>query len=95
MGDWRSLDESNDLVAVKYIYPDRIGATFSVRYNPSHQWWYLSQQTPEEVTLIKCFDSETDRARLTPHSAFFDSTSPQGAPHRQSIELRALVFDAE
>ena len=95
VSDWRALDERTDLVPVTYYYPDRVGATFSVRYNPAHKWWYLSQQTPEEVTLIKCYDSETDRARLTPHSAFWDRTSPEGAPHRQSIELRALVFDAE
>ncbi|KAI0755227.1 hypothetical protein C8Q80DRAFT_1093485 [Daedaleopsis nitida] len=95
VSDWRFLDQTSDLVPVQYIYPDRIGANFSVRYNPAHQWWYLSQQTPEEVTLIKCYDSETDRARLTPHSAFWDSTTPEGAPHRQSIELRAFVFDDE
>ncbi|KAH9889985.1 hypothetical protein C8Q73DRAFT_652891 [Cubamyces lactineus] len=95
VGDWRSLDEHADLVPVRYIYPDREGATFSVRYNPAHRWWYLAQQTPEEVTLIKCYDSETDRARLTPHTAFWDQTSPSDAPHRQSIEVRALVFDGE
>ncbi|KAJ8474979.1 hypothetical protein ONZ51_g6856 [Trametes cubensis] len=95
VGDWRSLDERTDLVPVRYIYPDREGATFSVRYNPGHRWWHLAQQTPEEVTLIKCYDSETDRARLTPHTAFWDQTSPSDAPHRQSIEIRALVFDGE
>ena len=68
---------------------------FSVKYNPAHKWYYLSNQTPEEVTLIKCYDSEEDRARLTPHSAFLDSSSPKDAPHRESIEVRALVFDTE
>ena len=66
-----------------------------MRYNPNHKWYYLSNQTPEEVTLIKCFDSEEDRARLTPHTAFPDSTSPKDAPARESIEVRALVFDNE
>ena len=95
LADWRTLDPARDLVPVTYRYPDRTGATFSVRYNPAHRWWYLAQQTPGEVTLIKCYDSETDRARLTPHSAFWDSATPEGAPHRQSIELRALLFDEE
>ncbi|KII90556.1 hypothetical protein PLICRDRAFT_52285 [Plicaturopsis crispa FD-325 SS-3] len=92
--DYRSLDPA-DLVPTRHIYPDREGATFSVKYNPHHLWYYLSDQTPDEVTLIKCFDSATDVARLTPHSAFFDSTSPESAPQRQSIEVRALVFDGE
>ncbi|KAL7280143.1 LOW QUALITY PROTEIN: hypothetical protein ACG7TL_006562 [Trametes sanguinea] len=95
VSDWRYLDEGTDLVPVRYIYPNREGATFSVRYNPAHRWWYLAQQTPDEVTLIKCYDSETDRARLTPHTAFWDQTSPKDAPHRQSIEVRAFVFDEE
>ena len=47
-----------------------------MKYNPNHRWYYLSNQTPDEVTLIKCYDSEVDRARLTPHSAFLDASSP-------------------
>lgn len=94
LSDWRTLD-ARDLVPVRYVYPDREGATFSVRYSAAHRWWYLSGQTTGEVTLIKCYDSETGCARLTPHSAFRDSSSPQDAPHRQSIELRALLFDEE
>ncbi len=97
LGDWRTLDPTHDLVPVTYYYPDRTGATFSVRWNPAHQWWYLSEQRPDEVTLIKCFDSREEGgcARLTPHSAFWDRTTPQDKPSRQSIELRALLFDEE
>ena len=92
VSDWRYLDEK-DLVSVHFIYPHRTGSTYSVRYNPAHKWWHLAGQTPDEVTLIKCYDSEEDRARLTPHSAFADASSPEEAPHRESIEVRALVFD--
>lgn len=68
-------------------------ATFSVKYNPDHKWYYLSNQTPDEVTLIKCYDSKVDRARLTPHSAFPDAVwSTEKDPQRESIEVRALVF---
>ena len=96
VSDWRYLDQ-NDLVPVRFIYPHREGSTYSVRYNPEHKWYYLSDQTPDEVTLIKCFDSEVREgcARLTPHSAFVDPTTPSDKPHRQSIELRALLFDVE
>ncbi|KZT05591.1 uncharacterized protein LAESUDRAFT_681098 [Laetiporus sulphureus 93-53] len=95
VSDWRHLDTERDLVSVRLIYPHREGGVFSVRYNPNHRWYYLSNQTPEEVTLIKCYDSEVDKARLTPHSAFADATSPPEAPHRESIEVRCLVFDNE
>ena len=94
VSDWRHLDEA-DLVPVRFIYSDREGGIYSVKYNPEHKWYYLSSQTPDEVTLIKCYDSDEDKARLTPHSAFTDVSSPKEAPERESIEIRALVFDAE
>ncbi|KAI0632423.1 hypothetical protein C8Q77DRAFT_1125635 [Trametes polyzona] len=94
VSDWRSLDEK-DLVPTRLVYPDREGGVYGVRYNPNHRWYYLADQTPDEVTLIKCYDSEEDKARLTPHTAFEDTTAPKDAPHRQSIEVRALVFDSE
>ena len=94
VADWRTVDQQ-DLVPVELVYPDRSGETYGVRYNPKLQWYYLGGQTPDEVILIKCFDSAEDRARLTPHSAFTDAGSPKEAPFRQSIEVRALVFDDE
>ncbi|KAI6027515.1 hypothetical protein BKA83DRAFT_4230119 [Pisolithus microcarpus] len=95
VADYRSLDPERDLVATRHIYATREGSTFGVRHNPNHKWYYLSDQTPDEVTLIKCADSDISKARLTPHSAFEDETSPKDAPQRQSIEVRALVFDVE
>ena len=85
----------SDLVGAALIYPNRKGETYAVKPNPAHQWYYKYGQRPDEVTLIKCYDSEVDRARLTPHSAFLDATSPKEAPHRESIEIRCLVFDTE
>lgn len=95
VADWRTLDVKNDLVPVKLIYPDLEGGIFAVNYNKNLQWYYLSGQRTDEVTFIKCYDSEEDRARLTPHSAFFDASSPKDAPKRESIEVRCLVFDLE
>jgi hypothetical protein len=47
----------------------------------------------DEAVLIKCYDSARDgRARFTAHGAFDDPTTPAGAPPRESIEARTLVF---
>lgn len=82
-----------DLMPSDLIYRDRIGETYSVTWNPAHRWFYLSGMTPKEVLLVKCYESKTDgRARFAPHSAFTDPTTPAGAPLRESIELRTLVF---
>ena len=47
------------------------------------------------LTVLLCsYDSVDDgiTARLTPHTAFQDPTTPADAPPRESIELRTLVF---
>nr|WP_321983672.1 CmcJ/NvfI family oxidoreductase [uncultured Lichenicoccus sp.] len=85
----------DDLVATDLIYPDRRGEVYSVRHSAGQRWHYLSRMMPDEVLLLKCYDSLDDgRARFAPHSAFIDPTAPEDAPPRQSIELRALVFGA-
>lgn len=92
IADASSVSES-DLVTRGLIYPNRKGETFGVKYNKGHKWYYRSGLSPEQVLLIKCFDSKTDgRARRVPHTAFVDPSSPSEAPTRESIEVRALVF---
>lgn len=56
------------------------------------RWFYKSYLTPEEVILIKCFDSKLDgRARRVPHTAFH-VPGTEDAEGRESIEVRCLVF---
>ena len=75
------------------MYRDRIGETYSVTYNRSHQWFYFPHMNQTEALLIKCFDSEHNGvARFAAHTAFDDPTSPINAPPCESIELRTLVF---
>ncbi|KAG1847341.1 hypothetical protein DFJ58DRAFT_717223 [Suillus subalutaceus] len=83
-----------DLVPVTLVYPDREGETFGVKFNPTHRWKYERGMKPDEVVLIKCYDSAKDDniAKFTPHTGFKDPSAPQGVPLRESIELRALVF---
>jgi hypothetical protein len=55
-------------------------------------WYYKSGLTPDEVLLIKCFDSKLDgRARRVPHTAF-EVPNTENEEGRESIEVRALVF---
>lgn len=97
VADAHSVPDS-DLVPVKLIYPNREGETYTVRPNTAHKWYYRYGQTPNIVTLIKCFDSKVDgRARRVPHTAFVNpETAAKGEyPERESIEIRALVFHPE
>jgi hypothetical protein len=92
MADGRTV-EPGDLIASDLIYPNRKGETYSVRYNPAHRWYYVPRMTADEALLLKCYDSATGgRTRFAPHTAFIDPTTPAGAPPRESIEVRTLVF---
>ncbi|KAF2683299.1 hypothetical protein K458DRAFT_418932 [Lentithecium fluviatile CBS 122367] len=79
------------------------GETLGVAANDKHEFWYMKDMTPEEVMLLKCFDSrgegmEKGRKGLalrTPHTAFVDPNTPAGVPGRQSIEVRCLIFYEE
>jgi hypothetical protein len=83
----------NDLVASDLVYPDKVGETYALVFNPRHRWYYFPNMTPDEYLLLKIYDSAGDGiARLTVHTAFDDPTSPADAPLRRSIELRALLF---
>ena len=82
----------DDLIASDLVYPHVRGETSSVAYTPDHRWFYFSEMQPDEAILIRVHDSADDgRARLSFHTSF-DNPLAAGAPPRESIEARALVF---
>ncbi|KAF3069078.1 hypothetical protein GL218_08187 [Daldinia childiae] len=76
------------------------GETMSVAPSDAHKYYYQKDMTPDEVILLKCYDSFGEGQPLgkagiavrTPHTAFIDPQTPKDAPPRQSIEVRCLVF---
>jgi hypothetical protein len=81
-----------DLIATDQVFPDRVGEIYHLAHHPAQRWYYAPRMTPDEVLLIKGFDSLADgRARFTPHGAFDLPDTPEGAPARESIEVRTLV----
>jgi hypothetical protein len=82
-----------DLVISERRYPNRIGQTYAITYNPAHRWYWFPRMRRDEALVFKVYDSLTDgRARWTAHTAFDDPTSPPGARPRESIEIRTLAF---
>ena len=59
VADFRSIDVVNDLVPTTLVYPPPLpnGETYSVVHNPQHRWCYWSKMSPDEVMLLKCYDS--------------------------------------
>jgi hypothetical protein len=109
---WRSIGESvhdaplalcdarsvtpRDLVPADLIYKERTGEIYYATFNTRHRWLYVPEMEPDEVILLKNYDSAKDgRARFTPHAAFLDPTAPAWARPRQSIEVRTIAFFEE
>ena len=89
---------NEDVVPVEHRYPDRTGYTASILYNEEQRWNYLAGMKNNERILLECFDSEGEKegsgvqGGRVPHTAFKDPRTPVGAPGRESIEVRTLVF---
>jgi hypothetical protein len=83
----------SDFMISERRYPNRVGQTYAVKYNPAHRWFWFPRQQRHEAIVFKVYDSEKDgRARWTAHTAFTDPTSPPNARPRESIEIRTLAF---
>jgi hypothetical protein len=76
------------------IYDDRVGETTRFTYRPSHEWYWFPQQQPNEVSMLKCYDSVTDGSvsRWSFHTACIDPTAPEDAPCRKNVVVRSYVF---
>ncbi|KAL9043028.1 MAG: hypothetical protein Q9214_003615 [Letrouitia sp. 1 TL-2023] len=82
-----------DLVPTDLIYPHYFGEIYSLYGNPQHQWYFLKDQMPGEILLLKCYDSETSsNTRFVPHCGINNPQAPADARPRESIEFRAMVF---
>jgi hypothetical protein len=90
VADARTVPDG-DLVEADMMENDFPGKQWVVRHNPQHQWYYKYRMTPQDVLLIKCFDSKTAVARRALHSAFEDAAH-RDEESRQSIEVRCLVL---
>lgn len=85
--------EYSDMVETDHVRRLYTGANMNVMYRAKYRWHYLHKQSESEVLLLKQFDSASNvKARFSPHVSFEHPNVPTGAPRRESIEVRALVF---
>jgi hypothetical protein len=81
------------LVINERRYPNRVGQTYAITYDPKQHWYWFPRMRPDEALVFKVYESMTDgRARWTAHTAFEDPTAPPHARPRESIEVRTLAF---
>ena len=76
------------------VYDDRVGETTRFTYRADHDWYWIPNQTPTEVSLLKCYDSVLDGSvsRWSFHTACIDPTAPEDARCRKNVVVRSYVF---
>jgi hypothetical protein len=95
--DGRTVD-GEDLVELKRVYPDgREGENVVVKARRKergvHDWYWISGQEPEEVVVLKLFDSEEVEGwcTQTPHASFSLEGMEEVREPRESVEVRVVV----
>jgi hypothetical protein len=90
---WPSFAHQSYITSYR-IYDDRVGETTRFTYSPDHEWYWLPQQKPDEVSMLKCYDSVTDGSvsRWSFHSACIDPTANVDARCRKNGVVRSFVF---
>ncbi|KAL4900656.1 hypothetical protein BDW74DRAFT_161297 [Aspergillus multicolor] len=85
--DFRTIKQE-DLFPCDRVTEDFVGETYHLQHDPAQRWYWLSEQTPHEMALFVCYDSEPG-APFIPHVAF--PLESAGARPRESIEMRLIV----
>lgn len=94
MGDMSTL-RPDDFVPTVNQWKYRTGYVSSLRFRPSHRWYYAPGLDVDEALLFKCFDSAPPNGKwCSAHSAFVDPTSPPNPRVRESIEARVIALFA-
>ena len=90
--DARSLS-TDDFVISERRYPNRVGQTYAITYDPAQRWYWFPRMRREEALVFKVYDSVKEGvARFTAHTAFDDPTAAPTARPRESIEIRTLAL---
>src|SRR5437870_1527067 len=56
IADAQSISPEN-LVVTERRYPDRIGQTYAITYNPAHRWYWFPRMRPDAALVFKTSES--------------------------------------
>lgn len=80
---------ASDWMNIELVYPDRFGQILGVAASADHDWFYLSEMTPDEVVIFNIYDNQ-GRPHLAHSALDMHDLASVKAP-RMSIESRTLA----
>lgn len=82
----------DDCHAVDTVFPHYASELYHIGHNAAHKWFYLSEQTDEEVLLMQIFDSDTPELPGCPHMSINVGGDSKHKGRRDSAEARAVLI---
>ncbi|GAW14059.1 hypothetical protein ANO14919_034510 [Xylariales sp. No.14919] len=89
MCDWTTIDCSKDIRVNDAIRRDRVDENAILHYNEKHMWYFMQDQSVEDLIVFRNADSMGRRPQGF-HCSIFN---PQAGDHlRESVEVRCVAF---
>lgn len=70
--DWTTIDQGADIRLNDGLRRDRIDENSLLHYSPSHKWYYIKDQTVEDLIVFRQTDSTNKLASKFPHLKPFE-----------------------
>ncbi|KAF5011182.1 hypothetical protein FDECE_2668 [Fusarium decemcellulare] len=76
--DARSVEYAADTMPADIVYREWATENLQIHYNPRHEWYFLPDQTTDEVLLFKSAEScpTSPQGKALEHKAFIEVTNP-------------------
>jgi len=88
-----SINPDTDLVAGDRVTPRGFGEVYYIVHNENQEWYWLSSQTTDELTIFVSYDSHGEVGpAFVPHGTFSVPKASQEARPRESLEVRMIVI---
>ncbi|KAF2232582.1 putative CmcJ-like methyltransferase [Viridothelium virens] len=90
--DASTVDRRKDIEVADLLYPDYATENSQLYCSTAYKWYYLSNQTVDEVLVFKQMDSLEGSYPGVPHCSCENPLTPKGEAPRESIEVRAMAY---
>lgn len=78
-------------IEAPFVRPDFESEYTLLAYDAGQRWYYLPDMQPDEVIVIKNYDSDDSRSPFAIHGAFAEPGAPPDALPRESVEVRVFA----
>ncbi|KAI0190347.1 hypothetical protein F4808DRAFT_453878 [Astrocystis sublimbata] len=92
--DARTINHNTDTMPSDVVYEKWVTENLQVHFRDTQEWYYLPDQTEDEVLIFKSAEGSPDKSQAVPHGSFDNPLVDGSEPPRESIDSRYLVLYA-